>query len=320
MQCDRCDSEAVVDVPYSGTHLCDRHLRRSVEKRVRRRIREDGLVGSDVTPDEPETWAIGLSGGKDSAVLTHILHRTFRTDPRVRLVAITIHEGIEGYRDESVAACIELAEDRDLEHELVAYESEYGIRMDAVAASDREMATCAYCGVFRRDALERTAREIGADKLLTGHNLDDEAQTAMMNFLSGDLDQMAKHFEASLGAFPDRQPQSQFVPRAKPLRDIPEREVALYAHLADVPAHITECPHAGEAYRGEIQGLIHGLEQNHPGTRHSIMAGYERIAAVLADRRNSSAPDLDPCTRCGEPSPDDVCRKCELLDRLTVAD
>ncbi len=56
-----------------------------MEKRVRRRIREDGLVSDDATVEDPETWVIGLSGGKDSVVLTQILHDTFAEDPRIEL-------------------------------------------------------------------------------------------------------------------------------------------------------------------------------------------------------------------------------------------
>ena len=321
MDCDRCGSEAVVHAAYSGAHLCDAHLSESVERRIRRRIREDGLLGPDATPDDPATWVIGLSGGKDSVVLTRVLHDTFDRDPRVELVALTIHEGIEGYRDESLAACVELTDDIGIAHEVVTYEEEFDVRMDDVVESDpMNMAACAYCGVFRRDLLSQYAEELGADLLFTGHNLDDEAQTALMNVLSGDVSQIAKHFDASLGAIDERERTDSFVPRTKPLRDVPEKEVALYAHLNDLPAHITECPHAEEAYRGEIQKLIYGLEENHPGTRHSIMAGYEELAEFAArEYRGEAGPELSTCDTCGSPTARDVCRKCSLLDAIRAA-
>ncbi len=317
MECTKCDREAVMHAAYSGVHLCSEHFLASVERRVKRRVREDGLLSDEATPDEPETWVIGLSGGKDSVVLTRILHETFADDPRVKLVGLTIHEGIAGYRDRSLDACVELSEELGIRHEVVTYEGEFGIRMDDVVEDDpEEMAACAYCGVFRRDVLSRYADELGADKLLTGHNLDDEAQSALMNFLEGDLVQMAKHFEASLGGFEERTDQSAFVPRAKPLRDVPEKEVALYAHLAELPVHMAECPHSSEAYRGEIQRLLYGLEENHPGTRHSIMAGYEELAGLLAGEYGEERTDLVDCERCGSTTTGAVCRKCSLLAAL----
>ena len=376
MDCDRCENSAVMYAAYSGAHLCDEHLRESVEKRIRRRIRRDGLVPKSASPDDPQTWVIGLSGGKDSVVLTYVLAETFADDPRIELICLTIHEGIEGYRDASLEACLELTAALDIRHEVVTYEDEFGIRMDDVVTDDPEnMAACAYCGVFRRDVLSRYAEAFDADLLLTGHNLDDEAQTALMNVLEGDVAQIAKHFEASLGPLDERDSgrsddagsddagsedagpddvgsddagpddvspndvgsndanpddadpndarqndAGSFVPRAKPLRDVPEKEVALYAHTADLPAHITECPHASEAYRGEIQRLLFDLEERHPGTRHSIMAGYEELSSMAADRYAGDDADLAPCPSCGATTSatGERCRKCALLDALNA--
>ncbi|MGZ0747769.1 tRNA 2-thiolation protein NcsA [Haloparvum sp. AD34] len=319
MNCDKCGADAVTHAAYSGAHLCETHFCESVEKRVRRRVREDDLIPDDATTEDPETWVIGLSGGKDSVVLASILDDTFGVDRRVEMIALTIHEGIEGYRDESLDACEELAADLDMRHEVVTYADEIGVEMDDVVEKDPEnMAACAYCGVFRRDLLETYADEFGADKLLTGHNLDDEAQTALMNFLEGDVQQVAKHFDASIGSFDDREDLEAFVPRAKPLRDVPEKEVALYCHLRDIPAHMAECPHAEESYRGEIKELLHELEENHPGTRHSIMAGYEELSALAADRyrEDGEGADLQECAECGSKTSREVCRKCRLVEAI----
>ena len=319
MECDKCGRDAVMHAGYSGAHLCGDHFCATVEKRLRRRVREDSLLPDDATPEEPVTWVVGLSGGKDSVVLTEILADTFARDPRVELVALSIHEGIEGYRDESLDASKELTADLDIHHEVVTYEADLGVRMDDVVEKDPEnMAACAYCGVFRRDLLETYAEDLGADLLLTGHNLDDEAETALMNVLEGDVKQIAKHFDASLGPMDERSETEHFVPRAKPLRDVPEKEVALYAHLRDLPAHITECPHASEAYRGEVQEVMLGLEENHPGTRHSIMAGYEELAELAAQRygEDSDGGDLGECERCGSTTGRDVCRKCRLIEAV----
>jgi len=317
MDCDRCDRAAVAHQAYSGAHLCEHHLCRSVERRVRRRIREDGLLPDDATPEDPVTWLVGLSGGKDSAVLTDIVHDTFAEDPRVELVALTVHEGIEGYRDESLAACEELAAERGIRHEVRTYEAEFDVAMDDVAEDDPlDMAPCAYCGVFRRDVLARYAEEFDADLLLTGHNLDDEAETALMNVFEGDVAQVARHFDASLGPMDERRETDAFVPRAKPLRDVPEKEVALYARLRELPVHFAECPHASEAFRGEVQDLMLELEERHPGTRHSILAGYEELARLAAEAHRGDGPDLGECEECGAATARDVCRTCSLLDAL----
>ncbi|MDH5020185.1 tRNA 2-thiolation protein NcsA [Halobacterium rubrum] len=319
MDCTKCDRDAVMHAAYSGAHLCEPHFLESVERRVRRRVREDDMLPADATPEDPDTWVVGLSGGKDSVVLTDILHDTFEEDPRVELVALTIHEGIEGYRDESLDACEELVAEHGIRHEVATYREEFDVEMDDVAEEDPlDMAPCAYCGVFRRDVLARYADEYDADKLLTGHNLDDEAETALMNVFEGNVEQVAKHFDASLGPFGERNEKDGMIPRAKPLRDVPEKEVALYAQLRDLPVHMEECPHASEAFRGEIQDLLLELEENHPGTRHSIMAGYEELASLAADEYggDEDSEAVGECEACGAPTTQDRCRKCGLLDAV----
>lgn len=46
---------------------------------------------------------------------------------------------------------------------------------------------CTYCGVFRRQALERGAIKLGCNKIVTGHNADDIAETVLLNMLRGDF-------------------------------------------------------------------------------------------------------------------------------------
>ena len=314
--CTKCNHEAVTHLAYSGQHLCDQHFREAVERRVRSRVREDDLIPRTATPENPQQWLVGLSGGKDSVVLLTILAETFANDPRVEMTALTIHEGIDGYRDESMAAARGLLNrlPAEVEHIHRSYDEVFDVEMDAVAAeADSSMSNCAYCGVFRRDILDQVAQEIDADKLLTGHNLDDEAETALMNILEGNVPQIAKHYRASLAPFGDRPGDAEFIARAKPLRDIPEQEVALYAHLRDLPAHIAECPHAETSFRAELQSILHDLEADHPGTRHSIMAGYEQLAALAATEHTPESTPLQPCVECGRPTPRDVCRTCELV-------
>jgi len=45
---------------------------------------------------------------------------------------------------------------------------------------------CSYCGVFRRQALDRAAQKLKCKYVLTGHNADDTAETILMNLLRGE--------------------------------------------------------------------------------------------------------------------------------------
>lgn len=46
---------------------------------------------------------------------------------------------------------------------------------------------CTFCGVFRRQALDRGAVLARANKIATGHNADDMAETVLLNMLRGDV-------------------------------------------------------------------------------------------------------------------------------------
>lgn len=304
MECSNCSQPAVLRQAYSGKHLCETHLYESVEKRVKQRIREDDILQGD------ETWVVGLSGGKDSSVLLDIIARVFDDNPSVEIVALTLDEGIEGYRDESVKEAERLCDRLGIRHEVVEFDEDIDVTMDEVVDQKPQRQACSYCGVFRRTLLNRHAERLGATKLLMGHNLDDVAQTALMNFLDGDVERMSRHYRASLSP---KNEEGDFVRRAKPLRDVPEKEIAVYAQLKDLPVYLEECPNAEGATRGDIRDLLMEYERKHPGTRHSLMSSYEKIA----ERLDWSSQDLVECDRCGEPTTGDLCRACSMLEEVS---
>lgn len=304
MECSKCKETAVLKQTYSGNHLCETHLYNAIESRVKSRVREDNLLEGN------ETWVVGLSGGKDSTALLDVLARTFRENPSVEIIALTLDEGIEGYRNKAVDAAREITHELNVRHEVVEFDTEFGVTIDEVTAGNQRHKPCAYCGVFRRTALNKHAERLGATKLLTGHNLDDVAQTALMNFLDGDIERMARHYRASLSP---RDEAGDFVRKAKPLRDVPEKEIAVYCKLKDLPVYLEECPNAEGATRGDARDLLLEYERRHPGTRHSIIAAYEKLAEQL----EWSKTDVTPCEECGEPTPQEFCRSCSMLQEVT---
>ncbi|HVM44526.1 MAG TPA: TIGR00269 family protein [Candidatus Thermoplasmatota archaeon] len=295
-----CGKPSVYLARYSGEHLCDQHFRELVERRVRRELRHQG-------PFKRGHVAVAVSGGKDSIVALRLLHETFRDNPALTLSAVTIDEGIASYRPPSVEVAAEHCREIGVEHSVLSYEETAGVTMDKVVAHPaRSMLPCAYCGVLRRRNLNEAAQRVGATHLATGHNLDDVAQTILMNHLKGDVDRLAK-----MGPHRPEHVQPGLVPRILPLRLVPEREVALYAILRGWRYHDGECPYATEATRGRYRDLLLQLEEEQPGTRHALVAGYDRLAPLLV----SKAP-LRACATCGEPSSGHVCRACQLIESV----
>jgi uncharacterized protein (TIGR00269 family) len=301
-KCTKCGDEAVIHREYEGRSLCRKHFSIDVNKKVKRAIRKDDMVESG------DTIAVGLSGGKDSAVLLEQLVEIFGERPDIEIVAVSVHEGIDPYRDESIGAARELCEEMDVRLEVGRYDDYYDLKMDDVAGSG-ERGNCTYCGIMRRDLLNKLSRDVGADKMAIGHNLDDEAQQVLMNTLKGDKARMARMTEYQTS-------HEKFVKRIKPLKDVREREIALYSRLHDLGV-IDRCPHVQETtLRPMVKSFLNKLEQEMPGTKNKIVSYGREVSGMMAENMEFDQDELQECERCGEPCSNNVCRKCELLEEL----
>lgn len=296
MKCQRCPKSAVIFQKYSNAHLCKSHFIEDVERKIKRDIRKFKMIGRG------ERIVVALSGGKDSVVLLYILHKIFKDRPDLEIIALTIDEGIKGYRANTLSHAIKLTNELGIAHTIRSFEDVFGTTMDALVIK-KEHAACTLCGVLRKNILNKAARELGADKIAIGHNLDDESQTILMNYMRGDIDRLRRMLPGSI--------QPGMVPRIKPLRSIPEKEVALYGFLNDLPVSMDECPYAGDALRNEIREMINNYEVRHPGTKYSLLGGFETISKML----RPPVTEILKCDKCGEPSSEMVCKTCRLLGR-----
>jgi uncharacterized protein (TIGR00269 family) len=298
VRCSACSRPAIVDLPYRGEHLCDAHLARSVEERFRREMHRQlpGFAGG--------TIAVALSGGKDSAVALALAHRYFGRRPTVRLVALSVDEGIDGYRAATLRAADALTGRLGVEHRVVRAETAIGTTTDRRARELPGIPPCSFCGVWRRQLLNRAARDSGADALVLGFNLDDLAQTVLMNLVRGDLDRLVR-------MAPHRVRQPGLVPRLAPLAGVPEREVYLYAVASGLPFDHAECPHADRALRNRFREIVWQLEESQPGTRQSLLRTHERLVRAWLAQGPPSGPRR--CVACGEPASGALCRACAFL-------
>ena len=298
MRCSTCLEPAIVDQPYRGSHVCAEHFRESVEERVRHEMhRQLPRFGRG-------TLAVALSGGKDSAVALALTERYFRRRPTVRVVAVSVDEGIAGYRPKTLEAAAELTRRLGVDHRIVRASEELRVTTDRAATDLSGTVPCSFCGVWRRQLLNRGAREEGADALVLGFNLDDVAQTVLMNLVRGDLDRLVR-------MSPHRVRQPGLIPRVAPLASVPEREVYLYARLQGLPFDHGECPYAERAARNLYREIVWQLEEAQPGTRQSLRRTHEQLVDRWLTGAPTGAPDR--CRACGEPAASGLCRACEYL-------
>ncbi len=328
--CATCGKPAVINRKHEGRHLCETHFFRSFEKKAKATMSKFEMVGKD------DIICVALSGGKDSCAALYFLHRVFAKRPDIRIFALTIDEGIKGYRDESIEMASRLCKKLGIGHHVVSFKDEFGKSLDDKIKDNQknvnsrmpaktnikkqdplqdtgrsfwEGGPCTYCGVARRFMMNKYSRKFGATKLATGHNLDDEVQSILMDYINGNLSRASRMGKTPVTTH------KLFIPRIKPFREIPEKEVALYAELKDMGAQFAECPYV-TGIRFITRDFINDLESNSSGTKFTILETFQKvlphIKKVVEEEVKGGKGKLVKCEKCGEPSSMKLCKTCEL--------
>ncbi|RBR15412.1 uncharacterized protein FIESC28_07347 [Fusarium coffeatum] len=272
--CVRCEkNRAVVKRPKNHHKLCRDCFIQVFEDEVHHTIISSKLFYRG------ERVAIGASGGKDSTVLASVMKTlNERHDYGLDLVLLSVDEGIKGYRDDSLETVKRNAVQYEMPLEIVGYDELYGWTMDQVVETIGKKGNCTYCGVFRRQALDRGAKKLVIQHVITGHNADDVAETVLMNLLRGDMPRLSRSTSIITGN------SSSEVMRSKPLKYAYEKEIVLYAHHKKLDYFSTECIYSPEAFRGTARGLIKNLEKVRPSAILDIVRSGEDMARLTPDK------------------------------------
>jgi len=295
----------IIKRKQSGQTLCKSCFVESIQKKAIKTIKQENLI------DKGDNVLVALSGGKDSVATLDILN-TYKERNIIELCAVTIDEGIANYRNDGVAIAKKHAKRLGIEHKVVSFKYSFDITLDEIMKNPNHRISCSYCGVFRRWIINRAARDFEADKIATGHNLDDEVQAILMNYLEGNIDNLTMIGAKTMSHSP------LFRPKIKPLREIPEREIGLYTIAKDLDVHLAGCPYAQESFRGEVSEIIKNLSKNHPTIMYSTLRGFDKIKLALKKEHKHDF-QFDTCIKCGEPSSNEICRVCTFLDELGKA-
>jgi len=277
--CVACNAErALIKRPKNHHKLCKRCFIAVFEDEVHHTITSSRLF------QPGEKIAIGASGGKDSTVLASVLKTlNERHHYGLDLMLLSVDEGIKGYRDDSLETVKRNAVQYDMPLKVVGYDELYGWTMDQVVEAIGKKGNCTYCGVFRRQALDRGAKMLGIRHVVTGHNADDVAETILMNLLRGDLPRLSRSTSIITGS------EQSEVRRSKPLKYAYEKEIVLYAHHKKLDYFSTECIYSPEAFRGSARSLIKNLEKVRPSAILDIVRSGEDMARLVPGRAQ------DPC-------------------------
>lgn len=246
-----------------------------------------------------EKIAVALSGGKDSVLTLHLLNK-FRKAFNFELVAISVDEGISGYRSEGIKIAEENAVDLGVEFIRRSFREEFGFKVDDIPSLYKS--ACIPCGVFRRYLLNKTAYEVGASKIATGHNLDDEVQSYLMSFARADFRKFGK-FGPKLDTIHPR-----LIPRIKPLWNIPEEEIKTYVSWNNMKVQLGKCPYSHMSLRSKIRDFLNKMEAKKPGIKAAMLESFKKTF-----KPHETFPKLYECEKCGETSSSKICKVCEMM-------
>jgi len=265
------------------------------EEKVRETIEKYDLI------KKKERVLVACSGGKDSTTVAYLLKK-FGFQVEALFIDLGIgewsrknQENLKGFC-EKTSIKLHTVEVKDLLSKGIG-----GLKSRFLGFP------CTACGIIKRWLLNKKARELGAEKLVMGHNLDDQAETMLMNFLKHD-------FKLNLG----QQPKSgvimdkKFVPRVKPLFFCLNKEVMEYSKKKGFPVLYEKCPYSSGVFRREIREELDALERTYPKFKENMIRNF---LGMVKKAKGDKGP-VKYCEKCGEVSRGKVCKFCSLMESL----
>ena len=247
-------------------------LETRIAKKVTRAITDYGLI------EDGDRVMVGLSGGKDSWALFHILDVLRKRAPiSFSLIGVTVDSGYDGFRHDLITStCAQRGWESRIIH------TEIGEVMDDLL--DNQATPCSLCARLRRGVLYRLADDVGATKIALGHHLDDFVETLLLNlFFAGALKAMPAKLVSD-----DRRHVV-----IRPLVAVTEREAMHYAKESELPIIGCCCPACGDLglQRQRVKRLIAELEVEHPEVKNSMVKALANVAPrhLLDTRLNPPA-------------------------------
>lgn len=299
--CDRCEGKTAYYREYSGEGLCGKCFSKSLREKVAKTISKYSMLkyGDKV--------AVAVSGGKDSLSLLHMLVPICKKHG-TNICAITIDEGIDGYREESLEIVKNFATKMNVEHMVLSYKELYGVSLEESLElrKGRNMSSCSICGTFRRRAIDVVAESVQANVIATAHNLDDALQTFLINILAGDADRIG-------WTYPESVVYANNLRKIKPLTELYEHEIAFYALINEIPFQSEECPHMNEGIRTQIREFLNKLEGEHAGIKYNA---YNTVVKIAKRIKETSSREHNKCVLCGRDSTNNICSVCSMMIAL----
>ncbi len=277
----------------------DKEFIAQFEKNVVDTVQQFGLLRKG------EKLLVAVSGGKDSTTILYLLHKL-----GYPLEAITIDAKIGCYSEQNVRNITSFCSSLGIKLHQISFRDAFGGSLcylqDVLKENGIALKSCTTCGVLRRYLISIHAKRLGADKIVTGHNRDDEVQALLMNYMKNNLEKCA-----AMGPLVGFAGNKSFVPRAKPFFLTAEKDIVRYAKMHSFPVKYAVCPCASGGYRYTLRDFLRGYEASNPRFQENIIQHF--LALLPALKKKYASRSFQHCTSCGEPSRESMCRTCQII-------
>ncbi len=199
---------------------------------------------------------VGLSGGKDSLLLTELLAKRARIQhPRFQVEAV--HVRMENIQYETDTTYLQQFCDN------------LGVTLHLVTTrfDEGQKPPCFLCSWNRRKQLFNLAQELDCNKIALGHHQDDLLHTALMNLL----------YQGRFGTMPARLRMRKMpLQIIRPLCLVPEEMIRQYAEMSNYQKLVRLCPYEQETNRTTARRLFEQAAHDNPEVRFSLWSALER--------------------------------------------
>jgi uncharacterized protein (TIGR00269 family) len=269
-----------------------------IEKTINETIKKYNLLS------KKDKIVVAVSGGKDSTVSLFALEKL-----GYDIQALSIDVGVGEYSKKNLENISHFCKGNGIKLHILSFRKEFGGSLcylrQIFESKGIKITSCSLCGVLRRYLLNKYARKLGATKIVTGHNLDDEAQSIMMNFFRNTLQRSARLGPISPGSIKG------LVPRIKPLYFCAEKDIEAYSKSHNFPVKYGKCPCSLEVFRRFTGNMLDDYEKTTSKVKLNIVKNFLKMRPKL--RKRFSGQKFSYCKKCGEPSKEDICRTCQII-------
>lgn len=237
--------------------------RERLTKRFHKACADYGLIA------DGDHILIGLSGGKDSLLLTELLGRRSKIyKPRFRVTALHVRVKERDYRTDLSyleSFCQEAGVPLIVRDTMIGTQNtEHRAQTD----HERETNPCFLCSWYRRKMLFNVAQELGCNKIAFGHHRDDVIETMLMNLI----------YQGTFATMPpmlqlDKMP----LQIIRPLCLIDEADIVQYAAMRGYEKQQKLCPFEHVSAREKVKGLLAQIKELNPEATDSMFGALSNV-------------------------------------------